>query len=412
VNRPVSHRVRGFVELAFVMGLLVPVALGQKPPAPAPRPSPNNPSNPTLGSVQPNQPREDLIMFLLGRVATADGTPVPSDVMIERVCNTGVRQQVHAGPRGDFSMQLGSRNDSYLDATGDQVSQDRVNSRNSESGIPRQELAKCELRASVPGFSSSVVNLVDLAGSLSSVDVGEIVVQRRTKVEGMTLSASPYKAPPEARKAYEKGLDAERKGKLTDAQKYFGKAVEIYPKYVNAWFKLGVVLQKEQQKDAARTAFTQATTIDSKYLPPYLSLAVMAYQAENWAEVLHFTGHILELDPLNHVSGYILDLDPLNYTEAYFYNTVANYKLSKFDAAEKSGLKAEQVDLTTRFPQLHLFLADIFARKNNYGMAIAQIESYLELAPYAKNTEEVRERLAKFQKLNASASAPEKINQQ
>src|ERR1700730_3322961 len=144
VNRPVSHRVRFFVELAFAIGLLVPVALGQKPPAPAPRPSPNNPSNPTLGSVQPNQPREDLIMFLLGRVATADGTPVPNDVMIERVCNTGVRQQVHAGPRGDFSMQLGSRNDSYLDATGDQVSQDRVNSRNSESGIPRQELAKCE----------------------------------------------------------------------------------------------------------------------------------------------------------------------------------------------------------------------------------------------------------------------------
>jgi len=351
-------------------------------------------------------------MFLLGRVATADGTPVPNDVTVERVCNTGVRQQVHAGPRGDFSMQLGSRNDSYLDATGDQTSQDRVNSRNSESGIPRQELAKCELRASVPGFSSSVVNLVDLAGSLSSVDVGEIVVQRRTKIEGMTLSASPYKAPPDARKAYEKGLEAEKKGKLIDAQKYFGKAVEIYPKYVNAWFKLGAVLQKEQQKDAARTAFTQATTIDTKYLPPYLSLAVMAYQAENWAEVLHFTGHILELDPLNHVSGYILDLDPLNYTEAYFYNTVANYRLSKFEAAEKSGLKAEQVDLTTRFPQVHLLLADIFERKNNYGMAIAQIESYLELAPYAKNTEEVRERLVKYQKLNASASAPEKINQQ
>jgi hypothetical protein len=45
-------------------------------------------------------------------------------------------------------------------------------------------------------------------------------------------------------------------------------------------------------------------------------------------------------------------------------------------------------------------------------MAIAQIESYLELVPHAKNTDEVRERLATFQKLNASATAPEKINQQ
>ena len=350
-------------------------------------------------------------MFLLGHVATADGTPVPNDALVERICNSGVRQQVHVSPRGDFSMQLGSRNDSYLDATGEQLSRDGVNSKNSEMGIPRRELATCELRASVAGFSSRVVNLVDLAGSLSSVNVGAIVVQRLTKIEGTTLSASPYKAPKDARKAYEKGLEAERKGKLTDAHKYFGKAVEIYPKYANAWFQLGTVLQKEHQKDAARTAFTQATTVDTKFLPPYLSLALMAYQAENWTEVLNFTGHILDLDPLNHVSGYILDLDPLNYTEAYFYNMVANYKLNKFDAAEKSGLKAEQVDLPTRFPQLHLLLADIFARKKNYGMAIAQIQTYLELAPYAQDTEQVRGRLVKYQELNASLTAPEKINQ-
>jgi tetratricopeptide (TPR) repeat protein len=404
---------RIFVEVAVVMGLLVPVALAQKPPTPAPRPSPppSGPTNPGAGMSQPSQPREDLVMFLLGRVATADGTPVPNDALVERVCNSGVRQQVHVSPRGDFSMQLGSRTDSYLDATGEQLPQGGVNSRNSEMGIPRRELANCELRASVAGFSSGVINLVDLAGSLSSVNVGAIVVQRRTKIEGTTLDASAYRAPKDARKAYEKGLEAARKGKLPDAHKYFGKAVEIYPKYANAWYRLGTVLQKEHQTDAARTAFTQATTIDTKFLPPYLSLALMAYQAENWAEVLQFTGHILALDPLNHVSGYILDLDPLNYTEAYFYNTVANFKLNRFEEAEKSGLKAEQVDLPTRFPQLHLLLAEIFARKNNYGMAIAQIQTYLELAPYAQDADQVRERLAKFQTLNASVSAREKLDQ-
>jgi hypothetical protein len=57
-------------------------------------------------------------MFLLGRVATDDGTPVPHDVMVERVCNARVRQQVYATSRGDFSMELGSMTDSYLDASG------------------------------------------------------------------------------------------------------------------------------------------------------------------------------------------------------------------------------------------------------------------------------------------------------
>jgi Tetratricopeptide repeat len=412
VNRTGNYRVRIIMELALAMGFLVPSVLAQKPPAAGPPPSapPSRSASPGSTNTQPGQPREDLVMFLIGRVATSDGTPVPYDVVVERVCNASVRQQVHASARGDFNMQLGSRTDSFVDATGDQPSQNNVAGRNTDMGIPRRELANCELRASVSGFSSSFISLVDLAGSLSSVDVGAIVVQRRKKIEGTTLSASPYKAPNDARKAYEKGLEAERKGKLIDAQKYFGKAVEIYPKYTNAWFQLGTVLQKEQQKDAARTAFTQATTIDTKFLPPYLSLALMAYEAENWTEVIKFTGHILDLDPLNHVSGYILDLDPLNYTEAYFYNSFANYKLSRFEDAEKSGLKAEQVDLTTRFPQLHVLLAELFARKHNYGRAMAELVNYLELVPNAKDANQVRERLAKLEKLNASALASEKPN--
>jgi tetratricopeptide (TPR) repeat protein len=347
-------------------------------------------------------------MFLLGRVATADGTPVPNDVLVERVCNASVRQQVHASSRGDFTMQMGSMADSFLDASGDRTSQYGVASKDSGMGISRRELANCELRASVSGFHSSVISLVDLTDFSSSIDVGAIVVQRRTKIAGMTLSATPYKAPKNARRAYERGLEAESNGRLANARKYFEKAVEIYPRYAHAWFQLGTVLQKENQKDAARTAFTRAMTIDTRFLPPYLSLASMAYEAENWTEVLNLTGHILGLDPLNRVTGYILDLDPLDYAEAYFYNSLANYKLDKIEEAEKSGLKAERLDLRTRFPQLHLLLAEIFARKNNYPTAISEIQTYLELAPHAKDADQVRERLAKLEKQKGSVSASEK----
>jgi tetratricopeptide (TPR) repeat protein len=228
--------------------------------------------------------------------------------------------------------------------------------------------------------------------------VGIITVQRVTKIEGRTLSAIPYKAPKDARKVYEKGLDAEGKGNSAKARKYFETAVEIYPRYASAWFQLGTVLQNENQKDAARTAYTQATTIDTKFLPPYLSLALMAYEEGNWAEVLNLTGHILNLDPLNHANetNYILDLDPLNCSEAYYYNAVANYKLNRIEEAERSGLKAEHVLLLTRFPQLHLLLAEIFARKNNYATAISEIQTYLELVPNGKDADQAREQLAKL----------------
>lgn len=284
---------------------------------------------------------------------------------------------------------------------------------NSLMGIPRHELENCDLRVSASGFRSRDVTLLGLDTSGGSVDVGVILVQRGRKIEGTTLSAAPYQAPKDARKAYERGLQAERDGKLADARKYFEAAVQLHPSFVNAWFQLGTVLQKENEKDAARKAYTQATTLNGRFLPPYLYLASMAFEGGNWLEVLKLTGHLLDLDPLNQadIPGYTVDLDPLNYAEAYFYNSFANYKLNRIAEAEKSALKAERMDLRTHFPQLHLLLAEIFARKKNYDRAIAELQIYLALAPQAKDAPEQRERLAKLEELNGPASTTEKPNQ-
>src|SRR6266404_2983489 len=321
----VNHLRLIFLQLALAMGLLAPGAFAQKPPAPPPAPPPSptssRPSTPPPSSSQPDLGMDDLVTFLRGRVATHDGAPVPHDVLVERVCNNRVRQQVYASPQGDFSMQLGSRADSFLDASGDPASQSGAARKNSDMGISRRQLANCELRASASGFHSSVINLIDITSTLDrNIDVGAIVVHRAGKIAGMTLDATPYKAPRDASRAYERGLEAERNGRLANARKYFERAVKIYPPYAIAWFQLGIVLQKEEQNDAAREAYVQATTIDTKFLPPYLSLALMAYAAENWTGVLELTGHILDLNPLNQAAttGYILDLDPLNYTMAYF----------------------------------------------------------------------------------------------
>ena len=410
-----EYRRRIFLELALATGLLAPGSVGQKPPAPSPAPpsspAPNTPVTPAPRNSQPSPTDEDLVMFLRGRVATGDGIPVPHDSLVERVCNGKVNQQVYAGPRGDFSMQMGSMTDSFLDATGDRTSPFGTTSKASLTGIPRRELTNCELRASVSGFRSSSVMLAGLTASGGTIDAGAIVVERTTKVEGMTLSATPYKAPKAALKAYEKGLAAEKNGKLDNAREYFEKAVEVYPAYAHAWFQLGTVLQAGDQKDAARSAYTHATTVDDKFLPPYLSLALMAYEAGDWTEVLGLTGHILEQDPMNQASvrGYIVDFDPLNCAEAYYYHAVASYKLNKIEDAEKSALKAEQrADLSTLFPQVHLLLAEIYVRKRSYGAAISEIQAYLELAPHAKDADQVREQLAKLEKLNRAASTGEK----
>jgi len=352
-------------------------------------------------------------MYLSGRVATDDGTPVPNDAMVERVCNSRVLQQVHANNRGDFSMDLGSRTDTYVDATGEGSTQIGQSRDTLGIGIPRRDLSTCELRASVAGFRSNIINLVELTPISSSIDVGSITVHRTAKAKGLTLSATPYQAPKDARKSYENGIEAARKGRLDDARQHFEKAVAIYPKYASAWYQLGLIVQKQGQEESAQTDFTRATSIDSKFLPPYLSLASFAFEANDWPQVLDLTNHVLELDPLKYadITGYILDLDSVDYAQAYFFNSAANFNLNRFLDAEKSGLKAERLDVRPRYPRLHLLLAQIFARKNDFSTAIAETKIYLEMLPHAQDAVQVREQLARLEKLNDLSSNTEKTNQ-
>jgi tetratricopeptide (TPR) repeat protein len=400
---------RIFVVFGLAMGLLGPVVFAQKPAPPPPPPSgptrtpPTQPGNSAPPVSQPgSQPEADFVMFLTGNIAADDGSRLPSNVMVERICNAKIRQQVYASPAGDFSMQLGSVNDSTLDASADGSSQAVVPGKYSETGIPRQLLASCELRALAPGFRSRDLSLMALDSSSKNMMVGTILVHRSTKVEGTTVDAAAYRAPKDAVTAYQKGLDAQKNGKFPNARRYFEKAVDLYPAYARAWFHLGVVLEQEKQKDAARTAYARATTEEPGYLPPYLSLAVMASATENWTEVIRSTNLILALDPFKDLAGYTVELDSFTFAEAYFYNALANYQLKNFGEAERNALKAER--LLRDIPDLHLLLGEIFARKNEYPTAIEELQTFLELAPHADNVKQVRERQAELKKLNDALS--------
>jgi len=407
--------VRSVIGLALALGLVAPCVLGQKPsprpspsPSPSPSPGPTQPpgGTPTNGSTIPPtssvRPYEERVMFLHGSLATPDGSTIPHDMLVERVCNERVQQQVYAGPGGDFSMQLGARAEAIVDASADVDIRESGGNKDTTQGIPRRQLQMCELRTSAAGFRQSVARLMEMNVMSGTVDVGRITVERATKANRGTLNAAAYRAPKEAVKAYEKGMSAQIEGKSAEAKREFEKAVRIYPEYAVAWYEIGLLRRKENDRDGAKAAFTEATAKDKKYLAPYLALTEMAFAAKDWPEVVRLTEHIISLDPMGktNVTGYVLDLDPVNAGEAYFYNAMANYQLGKIDVAEKNALKAEHVDLMTHFPQLHLLLAEIFSEKGNYAGAIGELETYMELVPGAKDTEPLRTRLAKLEELN------------
>ncbi len=109
-------------------------------------------------------------------------------------------------------------------------------------GMRERDLQTCDLRAVLAGFRS---DLISLSGRryMDNPDVGTMILHRLANVEGFTTSATSAMAPKDARKAYDKGLEDQKKNKPDDAQKEFQKAVEVYPKYASAWYELGRVYE-------------------------------------------------------------------------------------------------------------------------------------------------------------------------
>jgi tetratricopeptide (TPR) repeat protein len=192
-------------------------------------------------------------------------------------------------------------------------------------------------------------------------------------------------APKDAKKAMEKGQNAIKKAKWDDAQKEFQKAVEMYPKYANAWVELGRVQEHQNDVEGARKSYSAALEADGKLVTPYLELASMAAREQKWQEVSDRT-------------DYVLNLNPVDFPQAYLLNSISNYYLKKLDAAEKSAREGLNHDAEHHFPRINQVLGVVLAQKRDYAGAAEQLRRYLRYSPNGSDADMARKQLAQIEK--------------
>ncbi len=248
------------------------------------------------------------------------------------------------------------------------------------------KLMGCELRAVLPGYRSSWVILAPSQLTGRMMEVGTLVLCPIGKVSGTTVSATSLQAPKAAKKAMERAEKALLKEKYEEAEKNLKSALEAYPKYAAASFRLGQTYQQQRRIEDARLAFAKALEMDSNYVNPYIALARIAAQEQKWEEVIAHTDRGLALDPLDFPDGFVL-------------NAIANYNLKNLAAAEGSARKAQRLDSLHRYPQGHLVLANVLRQRRDPVGEAEQLRNYLKYAPAASNTETVRSRLLELEKI-------------
>jgi len=204
-------------------------------------------------------------------------------------------------------------------------------------------------------------------------------------MRGPTVAAEQLQIPPKARKEYQAACAALEDKKTGDVEKRLRKAVQEYPKYSVARVTLGQLLAAQQRTDEARSACSLASTVDSKYVPAYLCLADLALRAHDWGEVLKQSNHALEVDPSSNAL-------------AYEYHAAANLNLHNLADAEKSGLRAVDIDKDHREPRVHFVLAQIYEAKGDSASEATQLREYLKYASNPDDGAMVKQYLSELEK--------------
>ena len=293
-----------------------------------------------------------------GKVLMAGGGPPPDRVTITAICGGQPVSKTLSNVKGHFSLQLGSPLGTQPDATASRTGGPGT----IPAGGSSVASGDCALAAFLPGFRAEPFPLDRL--QTLQVTHAAIILNPLEKVSGYTFSATSFSAPKDARKAHEKGKEALEGNKLDEAEKHLRRAVELHPKYAEAWYDLGRALLLKGRPQEARKAMESSASSDPKYINPHPVLAQLAVDERRWEDVARHAMTVITLNPFFSANIYV-------------FSAQANLLLQRMDLAESHAREAVRMDEANRLPVAHRLLARILSTKGNLTEAMQHLQSCL-----------------------------------
>ena len=357
---------------------------------------PSIPNNPNIGTRTPSIPEIERPTFISGKVVLSDGSKITEPAAIQSTCSSRRRIEAYTDSQGNFSFELKKKSSNMTTQTADMSNNEDMFTRANSS----LEWRDCELQAVLAGFTSDSVPLAHSLPFSSNTDVGRITLRAIGNAQGAALSATSMAAPDNARKAMDKALEQERKNKLPDAQKSLEKAIGIYPQYAAAWTELGRIQYMGHDDTGARQSFEKALAADSKYAKPYLGLAQLSVDAQQWQSVVDITDKLLAMNSVD-------------FPSAWFLNAAAYYNMRNLDAAEKSALNGIKIDPDHHYPRIEHLMGVILIGKRDYPQAAEHLRTFMRLSTQPNEVAEAQKQLQQAEQLSAGANlapAPKQQN--
>jgi hypothetical protein len=387
----------GFVTI-FTAGL----SFGQ---GQAPKQAPTQPSQPSgntstrTTTPPPSSQNPGMPMYVDGQIIDETGKPMTRSVSVQLNCGVRSVEMIHPDLKGYFHFTLGAGIQANTDFSAADSGPDSsmlggggldpTGGFNGMGGGFSSNLTGCEIRVAAPGYRTLMRPITDPA-TLGTIDLGTLQLYRTTSVAPGAVSVSSLLVPNKARKEFDQGVKDLQNNHVPQATQHLEKAVDLYDKYAEAWNELGRAYALNHDQAKARDSYGKAIAADSKFAPPYVGLAALQLEAQDYESAAETIDNGAAIDPAvrSGVGGYI---------EGF-----ANYRLNRLDAAEQDLLQAEKGPHQS-IPQLHAVFADIYMQKQDMASAAAQIRAYLKEAPDGPFAAEMRKDLDLMDKAASNA---------
>ena len=262
--------------------------------------------------------------------------------------------------------------------------------------------AQYSVRVRQSGFRDAQQN-VDMTTISNGLVLLQLMPDGSASTTTSVTGSVDAKVPPAAQKEFDKGVGALAEGgkeKTAFAVKCFEKAIDIYPKFVEARLKLGTAQMDLEQWDKAEKALLATIEVDSRAFNAFFALSEIYLRQNKLADAEKVLVQGLAIQEASY-------LGHLNLARVYWEKA----REIKDLAAAKSALEKSYEEVKralTLNPDLagaHLLKGNLLLRVSRTADALIEFNEYLRLEPNGPFAAETRTLVDKIKKATSQSRA-------
>jgi tetratricopeptide (TPR) repeat protein len=234
-----------------------------------------------------------------------------------------------------------------------------------------------ELKLVGPGGAVIHQETVMLTGSsqLLSIRIGDTSQANRSTGGTVSLQQLSHKVPPLARKAFDKGEQAQTKGRYDEAAAFYRQAVSIDPEYADAFNELGAMEARQGDLAHAVEDFQKAVEAVPEHAMALSNLSIVLAKLRRFEEAAEAARRALRAMPGSGTQHFVLA------TSLLFSSGDSDEVLDNFERS------------AAEVPRGHLVAAQLLVRRGRREDAVRHLQDFLRLAPPGDREREKAEAL-------------------